>query len=351
MGSPLGPALANAFLAHHEVNWLDECPLSYAPLFFARYVDDIFILIRSSEHILLLAEYFSSRHPNIKFTYELENNNCIPFLDVNVFRDATKFSSTIHRKQTFSGVYTNFRSFMPETYKRGLVSTLLYRAYMVSSTYLGLHEEIEKLKKIFSKNGYRMKFIDRCIYKFLNKIYSKKEVVTTVPKKELSIILPFLGSVSWKIRNDLLRSLETNVPFCKLKIIFKTSKRLSSCFNFKDRFPKSLVSDVIYKYTCATCNRSYIGATKRYWETRLEEHLHISALTGKRLKRDHIDAPLAHVKSNSCGESKISRDNFRIIGKEKDRYLVLLKESMMISTTGPALNNNVTSVPLDLFDS
>ena len=226
MGSPLGPALANAFLAHHEVDWLDECPLSYAPLFFTRYFDDIFILIRSSKHILLLAEYFSSRHPNIKFTYELENNNCIPFLDVNVFRDATKFSSTIHRKQTFSGVYTNFRSFMPETYKRGLVSTLLYRAYMVSSSYLGLHEEIEKLKKIFSKNGYRMKFIDRCIYKFLNKIYSKKEVVTTVPKKELSIILPFLGSVSWKIRNDLLRSLETNVPFCKLKIIFKTSKRL-----------------------------------------------------------------------------------------------------------------------------
>ena len=26
MGNPLGPTLANAFLAHHEVKWLDECP-------------------------------------------------------------------------------------------------------------------------------------------------------------------------------------------------------------------------------------------------------------------------------------------------------------------------------------
>ena len=63
MGSPLGPALANAFLAHHETVWLEECPLSFAPIFFARYVDDIFVLMRSNEHVAKLAEYLSSKHP------------------------------------------------------------------------------------------------------------------------------------------------------------------------------------------------------------------------------------------------------------------------------------------------
>ena len=29
MGSPLGPALGNAFLCHHERNWLRECPVAY----------------------------------------------------------------------------------------------------------------------------------------------------------------------------------------------------------------------------------------------------------------------------------------------------------------------------------
>ena len=101
MGSPLGPVLANAFLCHHEASWLEECPLSYAPIFFARYVDDIFVLIRSHEHIIKLANYFSSRHPNIKFTYEMEVNNTLPFLDVNVYRESDKFSSTVHRKDTF----------------------------------------------------------------------------------------------------------------------------------------------------------------------------------------------------------------------------------------------------------
>ena len=166
MGSPLGPVLANAFLCHHEASWLEECPLSYAPIFFARYVDDIFVLIRSHEHIIKLANYFSSRHPNIKFTYEMEVNNTLPFLDVNVYRESDKFSSTVHRKDTFSGVYTNFRSFMPVTYKRGLISTLLYRAFMISSSFESLHSEVEKLKQIFGKNGYPSKFIDRCILRF-----------------------------------------------------------------------------------------------------------------------------------------------------------------------------------------
>ena len=50
MGSPLGPSLANAFLVHHEQNWLGSCPLEYRPSYYRRYVDDIFVLFKSSDH-------------------------------------------------------------------------------------------------------------------------------------------------------------------------------------------------------------------------------------------------------------------------------------------------------------
>ena len=348
MGSPLGPALANAFLAHHETVWLDECPLAFAPLFFARYVDDVFVLIRSKEHISKLAEYFSGKHPNIRFTYELENNNTLPFLDVNVYRDAVTFSTSVHRKTTFSGVYTNFKSFMPDTYKSGLVSTLLYRAYMISSSFLSIHEEIEKLKKIFSKNGYPSKFVDKCVAAFLNKLYDKKVTVQTVPKLDLMIVLPFLGTTSWKVKNDLTRTIKKNVPFAHLKIVFKSGRRLSSFFPFKDMFPKSLMSGVIYKFTCAKCNLSYVGCTKRFWETRLQEHTHISGLTGKPLSGMQMFAPMQHVRAG-C-HVKVNRDNFQIIGHEKDKYLVQLKESIIINTSKPKINGNLTSVPLHLFN-
>ena len=51
MGSPLGPSLANAFLSYHEKNWLNNCPQGFKPAFYRRYVDDIFKLFKSNDHL------------------------------------------------------------------------------------------------------------------------------------------------------------------------------------------------------------------------------------------------------------------------------------------------------------
>ena len=351
MGSPLGPALANAFLCHHEGRWLEDCPLSFAPVFYARYVDDIFVLLRSREHIIRLANYFSEQHPKIKFTYELEENNCLPFLDVNVYREGNTITSSVHRKDTFSGVFTNYESFLPEVYKKGLVATLLYRAYRITSSHSSLHDEVEKLKNIFKNNGYPMKFVDRCIFRFFNKIYEKRTPTPNVPKKEITMVLPFLGVSSFHVRRKLTETFNELLPCCKLKTVFKTARRMSSFFNYKDKFPSSLTSGVIYKYTCACCKVSYIGSTRRYWEKRLEEHTHISALTGGPLCGLQVFAPLQHVKTAQCNPEgpKISRDDFEIIGRESDRYLLLVKESLLIKQYNPKLNANISCIPLHLF--
>ena len=58
MGSPLGPSLANAFLAHHEQNWLDSCPLEYRPLYYGRYANDIFLLFKLSDHLKQFQKLF-----------------------------------------------------------------------------------------------------------------------------------------------------------------------------------------------------------------------------------------------------------------------------------------------------
>ena len=222
---------------------------------------------------------------------------------------------------------------------------------MINSSFLSLHDEVEKLKKIFKKNGYPMKFVDRCILKFFNKMYEKRTPVHTVPKKEVTIVLPFLGMSSYDVKKKLDETYRKLLPFCKLRIIFRTPCRMSSYFNFKDKFPKSLLSGIIYKYTCANCNVSYIGCTKRYWEKRLEEHTHISALTGKPLSGCQIFAPLQHVKTAKCNPAgpKVSRDDFEIIGKEKNQYLLQVKESILIKRDNPELNGTIASVPLYLL--
>ena len=69
-----------------------------------------------------------------------------------------------------------------------------------------------------------------------------------------------------------------------------------SCFRFKYAITSSLLSGVIYEYKCLRCNSKYISSTYRYWEKRLEEHLHMSALTGKPLKGIQYFAPMLHAK-------------------------------------------------------
>ena len=45
MDSPLGPSLANAFLANYEQIWFNDCPDEVKPVYYKRYVDDIFVLL------------------------------------------------------------------------------------------------------------------------------------------------------------------------------------------------------------------------------------------------------------------------------------------------------------------
>ena len=53
MGFPLEPTLANVFLCHHEKKWVNDCPNNFKPVFYKRYVDDIFVLFKKSEHVQL----------------------------------------------------------------------------------------------------------------------------------------------------------------------------------------------------------------------------------------------------------------------------------------------------------
>ena len=59
MGSPLGPTLANIFLCYHESNWQKDCPKDFKPVYYKRYVVDIFVLFNKPEHAQFFLEYIN----------------------------------------------------------------------------------------------------------------------------------------------------------------------------------------------------------------------------------------------------------------------------------------------------
>ena len=114
-------------------------------------MDDTFLLFRSEDHVKKFFRYINSRHKSMSFTYEVEAEGKLPFLDVLVTRNAGSFCTSLYRKPTFSGLYSHFGSYMPDSYKKGLVYTLLHRAFVLCSIWDKCHEEVVFLKEYFSQ--------------------------------------------------------------------------------------------------------------------------------------------------------------------------------------------------------
>ena len=290
----------------------------------------------------------SSKHPNINFSIEKEKDSCLPFLDVNIFCENEKFATNVYRKKTFSGVYTNFKSFISETYKICLIKSLLFRCFSLCSDFIKFHHEIDKLKSILYKNSYPHDLIDKCIKEFLDKILTPKPVVSTVLKKQLIITLPYLGKLSLQIRTRINRIMKNKLPNCNVQFVFQTNCKISNFFTFKDKIPSVVRSGIVYKFQCGSCNATYYGKTKRHFKVRMCEHLGISALTGKRVKGDDDSAIKEHLLF--CNHTPYFED-FSILATNNNDFKVTLMESLLINRDHPPLNKSRQSLPLELFDS
>ena len=136
---------------------------------------------------------------------------------------------------------------------------MLFRCFSICFSYEKFHDEIVKLKEIFKRNSYTEKFRGRCIKNFLNKL--QKVVELTAARKELILVLPYLGQQSFKIRNRVQCCLNKNVPVFNLKVVFQSKKQLSTLFTFRDEVKKKLYSNLVYKFKCNISNDIYYGKT------------------------------------------------------------------------------------------
>ena len=137
----------------------------------------------------------NSKHRNIKFTFETEDSNSFSFLDVKITRQNKRCVTSTFCKATFSGVFTNYDSFISGTYKIGLVHTLLFW-FSIFSGMENFNIEVELLRSIFKCNIYLVNSIDQCIKNFFDKLDVPKQIVPTAPKKELLVVLPYLETFS-----------------------------------------------------------------------------------------------------------------------------------------------------------
>lgn len=294
-------------------------------------------------------DFLNSCHPNLHFTSECETNDSLPFLGTLVFREDDHFSTTIHRKPTFTGLYTNFRSCLPNRYKVGLLNTLIHRAFEICSTYKLFHEELEKLKHYLKANCFDAKLIDSVVKTFLNKRFGPKQPVEhSVPRRNFVIVLPFYGNFTMTVRNTLRKFLSRAYPQVDFRFVFRTIERIGSRFTAKDRLPIDLSSNVIYRFKCRCCDATYIGKTNRHFGVRKGEHIGQSIRTGKPIKPQAESAIFQHCFTTG---HKPSEKDFKIIDRAEDYFTTHIREAIQIVINKPILNAQIDQPYLVLLQN
>ena len=186
-----------------------------------------------------------------------------------------------------------------------------------------------------------MPFIDNCLKTFVDKLFIKRTQLITVEKKTLFLSLPYLGEISLQTRTKLRKSRKGFLNSCKLHIVFKSQRRLSNVFCFKDRLLSDLVSGVVYKYTCGRCSFTYYGETDRYLKVRVGEHIGISFLTFKKTKPSKESAIRDHLLN--CNNIP-PFEEFTILTNGNNKFDLEIKESLLIKRDRPILNKKLVLI-------
>ena len=370
MGSPLGPALANLFMVDFEEKYVKNCTENFKPLFYKRYVDDMLLAFNNEKDSDLFLEYMNSKHKNIKFTADKEENNRIDFLDVTIHKFNDHIETSVFRKKTFTGLLTRYNSHLFDMYKENLIQCLLYRGFKICSTKTKFENEVIFLKDLFKKNLFPKEILEKGIKKFRSKIpiYREKEQnkvlalnksfhqddQAVIPESEQYRIinLPYLGKASMSLKRAIKRSFRLFSPNTKVRIVFSATQTIGNFFKFKDKVDPDLRSRVIYKFSCSACAADYVGSTKRHVRTRVAEHLGISAIKGIPVASSTVPptGPTSSVRQHLFETGhKFTTENFEVIDSAKNHRKLLILEALHIKRTNPSLNSKLTPFKLNIF--
>ena len=329
-------------MCHLEETLFKDCPTACRPVFYRRYVDDTFLLFQNKVAAERFLEYANCLHANINFTIEHETNNCLPFLDILITRSDEHFSTSVYRKKTYTGLGSNFYSSCFQNFKTNSISTLLHRAFSVSSDWLNFHKEIEFLRKYFCDNCYPGDIFEKYLKKFLDDKFCPATLVPNVPKLDFFASMPY--SRDTKFLKGLSDIIKKHFYCINPKLILKNPKTIGSIFKFKDTIPILMRSLVVYKYSCPRCNLgTYLGSTKRMLKVRIDSHSGVSHRTGVVLNKKEFSNIREH--SRKC-KTSVSYDNFEIIAQATDQTSLLILESLAIKQLVPSLNTQSSSAPL-----
>ena len=255
MGSCISSVVANIFMVYVEKTAINT--FHTPPTFWVHFTDDTFCVIKRSS-VGKFHDHLDGISSFIKFTYELELDGRLPFLNVLVTRQHNgALTTTIYYKPTNTNRYLQFTSHHPRHHKLSVARSLLNKLNTHITDHTDYCVQTSHVKQALPLNEYPRKFF--CGQrKITNRLLS-------ICSFEFFTLIPYIQGVSDKIER-VLNKVGVEVA-TKLHL---TSRKL--LFSLKDPLDNNKNSCLVYQVPCRDCSFVYIEQTKRDLKSRLDEH-------------------------------------------------------------------------------
>jgi len=318
MGNALSPFIANLFMGHME-NKLKRRKLF--PRVWVRYVDDVFAVVHKDK-VLDLLELLNSQNDSINFTYEIEKDGKLPFLDVEVRRDgAAGLLFKIFRKPTNTQRFIINESHHSMQHKMAAFNSMLHRATSIPMTDEDRKAELNYIFETARLNGYAREPIEKLAIRHRNR-QRIRDVTTLQPlEKEAQkfATIPFFPKITNKLATIFAKH--------GVRLAYTNEGKLRNQLGSPKDATPTLEKSGIYELTCQTCGAVYVGQTRRTVIKRYKEHL---ACVRKNPDRSSVATHIVDNISRNQPDHVIPIENVRLLKEVRQRRRLDLYECIYI---------------------
>ena len=145
-----------------------------------RYVDDTFTIMPDIASAEIFLDTLNHCHPSAKFTMEVERNASLPFIGVELLNLAPRIKTKVYVKPTNTGLLLHYQSHVDNRYKRSLITTMLDRAYRISSDWSYFSQECDRFETVFLKLKYPRHLFNLAVKQFVDsKVTDQQQIPST----------------------------------------------------------------------------------------------------------------------------------------------------------------------------
>lgn len=326
MGSPL-----SSFLAEIALTFLEDLIVKFYPLqpsLYFRYVDDVFLvwpysLQELNNFIFILNKQFST----VKFTFEMETNGKLPFLDLLFYRTEQKtLAFDIFRKSSFLPLPIPASANVPLSYKKSFFSFYFRRALLCTSNKFFEKREIDFIFKLGRQAGFKTRFLNGILKAVVFSVHNPNPSTSSKSKSVKRLPVPFYLPLQKQLN---IISKKFNLGFT-----FRSPPNLLQLL--KEDRDKIAPSAGVYKIPLETPDNNtvyYIGQTKRNILNRIKEHQN-------NLKKEAVNSVLVQ-RINEL-DLKPKWQETAIICKPNTCHELKFAETVQILKTGASVINSPT---------